>query len=1162
MLSSSDFLVASARSPLKNHGVKGGQSPPSTVLTSFPLPMQTRFVILALLGLSFSNAYPADISGGGAKAGSLKPEARPSIPVIRPADESIETGRKSLRLQPGFISETWAAEPMLANVVAFSFDDQGRCYTAETFRYRTSVLDIRSYMFMLEDDLAARKVSDRIEYSKKNFPKDWQELEKETEVVRLVEDADGSGKATRSRVYADGMNSMLDGIASGILARNGKVWLTNIPNLWQFSGITQDGKAADRKSLSFGWGVRYSYTGHDFHGLSMGPDGRLYFTIGDRGAHITDPKTGKVLVDMPDEGGVFRSDQDGSNLEVIYRGLRNPQETAFDDHGNLFTGDNDADMGDRERFVYIVQGGDSGWRVGWQHHPVGKEFNPWMSEDLWKPRKADNPQPRYVLSPILNIPDGPSGVAYYPGTGLPEEYKGHFFVCSFKGSTAKSAINHWSVKKAGAGFATLTEPSELIGATQATDVEFGPDSQIYFSDWGANGWESQGRGRIYRTRHETAYAAAKPQVDKVQALLKAGFSSLSADELSALLAFPDQRIRLRAQWNLATRPEASPTFLKVLSSSKDPLARLHAIWGIWQVALASRTDAGVDTKPLAQLLPFLGDSDPEIRANILKVIGDCKAAPLAAKGAFVPFLKDSDARVRFFAALAIGQTKDASSMPAVLDMIRENADADQHLRHAGVMALSLCADDAALKKATEDASPSVRLAALLAYARLNRAEVQNFLKDSSPELVSEAAHVITDEPVTAALPALAALLPKQGLGVQIEQRALNAAFRTGTDADAQAVAAYAADPNRNTGLRAEAVTELGLWAEPPQRDRVVGIFRPLPARSGAGAINALSANIATLLTGDTKVAIAACEAAQKLKASGCAAAISATARDEKANAKIRIAALEALATLEPADLNETVHAASEAKDSGVRTMAISILAKRDPQGAVRQLISAWAVSDAKTKKGLADTLAAISGAEADAFFAKAIAGLTSEPKEVHLEILEGAAKRTSDEVKAALAKYEAALPSGDLLAKFAPALQGGNRESGERIFKEHAVAACMRCHKVKGIGGEAGPELTGFAKTHDRQYILESIVNVNAKIAPGYQMVALQLKDGGFKAGLVKEETAETVTIQIPPAPPETVAVSNIAKRDNAPSGMIPNIADFITRRELRDVIEYVANLK
>lgn len=108
------------------------------------------------------------------------------------------------------------------------------------------------------------------------------------------------------------------------------------------------------------------------HGLIVGPDGRLYFGIGDRGYSVV---TDEGRLKDPDSGAVFRCEMNGSNLEVVATGLRNPQELAFDDFGNLFTGDNNSDSGDSARWVYIVKGSDSGWRKSYQYLPDRGPFN-------------------------------------------------------------------------------------------------------------------------------------------------------------------------------------------------------------------------------------------------------------------------------------------------------------------------------------------------------------------------------------------------------------------------------------------------------------------------------------------------------------------------------------------------------------------------------------------------------------------------------------------------------------------------------------------------------------------------------------------------------------------------------------------------------------------
>ena len=66
------------------------------------------------------------------------------------------------------------------------------------------------------------------------------------------------------------------------------------------------------------------------------------------------------------------------------------------------------------------------------------------------------------------------------------------------------------------------------------------------------------------------------------------------------------------------------------------------------------------------------------------------------------------------------------------------------------------------------------------------------------------------------------------------------------------------------------------------------------------------------------------------------------------------------------------------------------------------------------------------------------------------------------------------------------ALLAGNAERGETIFNEHPVASCIRCHQVNGAGGFVGPFLDGIAKRKGADYIRESLLDPQAKIAEGF----------------------------------------------------------------------------
>ncbi|HVY71317.1 MAG TPA: PVC-type heme-binding CxxCH protein, partial [Verrucomicrobiae bacterium] len=493
-------------------------------------------------------------------------EPKPAKPQVAAASDEGDLAIKHFEPQPGFKIDLFAAEPHLANPVAFTIDNKGRFYVVETFRLHKGVLDIRGIMPWLDEDLACRTVEDRLAEMKRHLGEEISTYELESERIKLIEDRDGDGRADTSKVYAADFNTILDGIAAGVLARKNDVWFANIPNLWHLRDNNGDGVADQRRSLSYGYGVRVGFLGHDLHGLRFGPDGKLYFSIGDRGASI---QVGDKTIGHPDCGSVFRCNPDGSELEEFAFGLRNPQELAFDQYGNLFTGDNNSDGGDKARWVYVVEGGDNGWRVGYQFMESPMARGPWNAEKLWYPEWDG--QAAYIVPPIANVASGPSGLTYYPGTGMPERYAGHFFLTDFRGGKG-SGILSFAVKPKGASF-ELVDEHKFLWEVLPTDVEFGIDGGIYYSDW-VQGWEMTGKGRIYHVFDPSVMKQSV--VAETKKLLFDGMEKRSLSELGKLLAHADQRVRQEAQFELADRGQASvKTLTAIAKGNPNQLARLH-----------------------------------------------------------------------------------------------------------------------------------------------------------------------------------------------------------------------------------------------------------------------------------------------------------------------------------------------------------------------------------------------------------------------------------------------------------------------------------------------------------------------------------------------------------------------------------------------------------
>lgn len=1111
-------------------------------------------------------------------------------PPVQPASDEGELALKRFRVPKGLKVELAAAEPLLANPVAFSIDEQGRFYVAEAFRLHAGVTDIRGHMNWLDDELAVKTVEERVAYMTRFEGKRIADYTKQSDRLRLVWDSDGDGKADKATVFAEGFNGIADGLGAGVLARKGDVYYANIPNLWLLRDNNNDGVADVKKSLSYGYGVRVGFLGHDLHGLRFGPDGKLYFSIGDRGAYIKN-KEGKI-VENRETGAVYRCDPDGANLEIFATGVRNPQELAFDQFGNLWTGDNNSDGGDPARWVYVVEGGDSGWRVGYQFITQPNSRGPWLAERQCYPHFDG--QAAFLLPPLANIGNGPSGLSYYPGTGLNENFRDRFFLCDFRGSTG-SGIHSIAVKPKGAGF-EVTDRSDFIWEVLVTDGDFGYDGCFYLTDW-VNGWNLTGKGRIYRVFDPETRNS--PLVLETKKLMADGFDQRSADELGKLLAHADQRVRQEAQFALAAKGAGSiKTFANVLSGAHQ-LARLHAVWGLGQIA---RTTPAVTDA----LLPLVGDADAEVRSQAAKVLGDIRAAK--SYDALVKLLSDSEPRPRFFAAISLSKLGRKECVPVVLAMLRANNDQDRYLRHAGVMALAALADTVDLQRfsgeplgaASSRLGPpdSMRLAAVVALRRKESPAISSFLNDPNPWIALEAARAINDLPIPAALPKLAALIgdkefftraetasaeqratiartknskkPEPGqepdvLVSPLYRRIVNANFRVGTAASANALVAFANQSAAPSAVRAEAVSVLADWAKPSGRDNVTGLWRPLDKRDGSVAAKAVQQNIDALLqNSSTTVKLAAIKVATKLGIKEGASAAFALLADEKQRGDVRVEALKALSALKATKLVEAVKLALASTDEALRNEATKIQARLNPSDATAKLRATLDKGTTGEKQAALATLATVPGGTADEILSQWLDKLLAKqvPADLQLDLLEAAAKRQSREVKDKLAKFESARPAEDDLRAYRECLQGGNAEEGKKIFLERAEVSCVRCHKAGAEGGEVGPDLSHVGAAKPREYLLESIVYPNKNVAAGFESLLVTMKDGAVYAGLLKGENDTEIEVNSPEDGLLKLKKADIKERQRGLSAMPEELRQVLTKQDLRNLVEFLSSLK
>jgi quinoprotein glucose dehydrogenase len=116
----------------------------------------------------------------------------------------------------------------------------------------------------------------------------------------------------------------------------------------------------------------------------------------------------------------------------------------------------------------------------------------------------------------------------------------------------------------------------------------------------------------------------------------------------------------------------------------------------------------------------------------------------------------------------------------------------------------------------------------------------------------------------------------------------------------------------------------------------------------------------------------------------------------------------------------------------------------------------------------------------------------------------------------------------------------------------------VRCHKVSGNVGEAGPDLTLIGKNHTPEYLLAAPLRPNDHIAPGFDVVTLTLKNGNTETGSVASEDDGKVTIKRADGSTVDVAKAQIAQRATAPSSMPDIYGQVLNRAQIRDMVAFL----
>ena len=433
----------------------------------------------------------------------------------------------------------------------------------------------------------------------------------------LIRDTDHSGAHDTVSTYSNQIKNV-----QGILSLGTRVFAVGDgPQgvaLYRLQDANRDGVADEIKALV---PIRGSRGEHGAHAVRLGPDGMLYVIVGNHARVGTQPGPnspyrnayeGDLITPrqedprghangIPAPGGtIFRTDTEGSFVELVAGGMRNSYDFAFNAEGEIFTYDADMewDMGAPwyrpTRVNHTTAGAELGWRSGWAK---------------WPTYYLDS------LPPAVNLgPGSPTGVEFYNHTAFPERYRGAMFGCDW----ATGKIHCIRLQRSGATYGATSEVFVAGRPLNATDIAVGPDGALYFCT-GGRGTD----GGVYRVRWTKHKASNQTVTDLAGALRQ---PQLDADWAKAKIAPIKQRLGTAWQQQL----EAVAT-----AADRDLAERLQAL-----ELLASF--GPYPSEPL--LLRLASDPKIELRSQAARMLYAHRSA--ASRDALVALLGDDDAFVR------------------------------------------------------------------------------------------------------------------------------------------------------------------------------------------------------------------------------------------------------------------------------------------------------------------------------------------------------------------------------------------------------------------------------------------------------------------------------------------------------------------------------------
>jgi len=130
----------------------------------------------------------------------------------------------------------------------------------------------------------------------------------------------------------------------------------------------------------------------------------------------------------------------------------------------------------------------------------------------------------------------------------------------------------------------------------------------------------------------------------------------------------------------------------------------------------------------------------------------------------------------------------------------------------------------------------------------------------------------------------------------------------------------------------------------------------------------------------------------------------------------------------------------------------------------------------------------------------------------------------------------------------------GDATRGAKVYE----MACMVCHKFADKGNDVGPHL-GTIKAWTAEQLVTNILDPNREVSPNFSLYLVETNDGRTLSGLIASETAGNLTLKRADGGTDTVLRSEIKSLTSPGISLMPEgLEAAITPQQMADLIAYL----